>query len=114
MPDTAHVAVVGIEVRWGLGQRPVAFAAQDFGFDGTGDLAGQVVLDGEDVGEVAVVAVAPDLDAGFRLDQFGAEAHAAAGLADAAVEDVAHAEVAGDGLEAGLAVPISRNLGCGR
>ena len=58
--------------------------------DGLADL----VLQGEDVGEVAVVALGPDVVAGRAVDQLGGDPHPAAGLAHAAFEHVADAQLA--------------------
>ena len=57
---------------------------------------GNLVLDGEDVGEIAVVAVGPEWPPVLPVDQLGGDAHAVAGLADAAFEHVGHAERPGD------------------
>ena len=65
----------------------LSFSARD---DGLRDL----VLQGEDVGQVAVVAVGPDVVAGRAVDQLGGDPHPAAGLAHAAFEHVADAELA--------------------
>ncbi len=58
--------------------------------DGGGDL----VLDGEDVGELAVVALGPDVAVGRGVDQLDGDAHPVAGLAHAALDHVLDAELA--------------------
>ena len=55
-----------------------------------------LVLDRENVLEVAVVALGPDMVAARAVDQLRVDAHPPAGLADAAFEHVADAELAGD------------------
>ena len=57
-------------------------------------MARHLVLDGEHVLDFAVVAFRPQAVAGRSLDQLGGNAHPRAGLADAALEDVAHAQLA--------------------
>src|ERR1700730_1103295 len=58
------------------------------------DLAGDLVLHGEDVGKLAVVTVRPDVRAGRGVDQLGRDAHPIVDLAHAAFDHVAHAELA--------------------
>jgi hypothetical protein len=64
--------------------------------DRTDDVARDLILHGEDVAERAVVALGPDMRAGFRLDQLRGDAHARADRAVAALHHVAHAELAAD------------------
>ena len=54
---------------------------------------GDLVLNGEDVGEIAVVAVGPEVTAVFALDELRGDAHARAGLADAAFQDESDPEI---------------------
>ena len=70
------------------------FRGVELRFDGGDNALGDLVLDGEDVGEVAVVALCPDVVAGRRVDKLRGDAQALAGLAHAAFEHVAHAELA--------------------
>ena len=79
----------------------------DGGDDGLGDL----VLHGEHVGEVAVVALGPEMAAGGDVVELRGDAHAVAALADAAFEHVAHAELVGDLLQVnGLALVDERGV----
>ena len=57
---------------------------------------GDLVLEREDVLQVAVVALGPDVVVGFGIDQLHRDAHPVAGLAHAAFDDVLHAELARD------------------
>ena len=50
------------------------------------DLVGDVVLDGEDVVERAIVALRPDLGAGGAVDQPGGDPGPVAGAADTALQ----------------------------
>ena len=59
-----------------------------------GDRLRNLVLDRENIGEVAVVALGPDMVAGRAVDQLRGDAHAGARLAHAAFEDVSDAELA--------------------
>jgi len=73
------------------------------GHDGTGDL----VLYNEDVDQLPVVGLGPEVIALVGLDELGGDAHAVAGPAHASLQDVADAELTGD--VAGIRVaPLER------
>ena len=55
-----------------------------------------LVLDGEDVLEVAVVALGPEVVVGLGVDQLHRDAHPLPDLAHAALDDVLHAELGGE------------------
>jgi hypothetical protein len=55
-----------------------------------------LVLYGEDVGEIAVVAVGPDMPASLDLDQLRGDADPVAGFAQTAFEHIANAQFAPD------------------
>ena len=57
---------------------------------------GDLVLHRENVGEIAVVALGPDMIAGLGLDQLRGDPDAVAGFAHAAFEHIAHAQFAPD------------------
>ena len=52
------------------------------------DLARDLILQREEVGEIAVIAFGPDVLAGLGLDELRSDADAIAGFAQAAFEDV--------------------------
>ncbi len=54
------------------------------------------VLDGEDVFELAVVALRPDVCLGEAVDELDGDAHTVGRLADASLYDVVDAEFLGD------------------
>ena len=85
--------VVGGEVfgALALGQRD--FGGADRRVHRAGDPFGDLVLEVEDVLEHTVIAVGPDMRAAGGVDQLGRDPDAVAGLADAAFEHVAHAEL---------------------
>ena len=60
------------------------------------DGRGHLVLDGEDVLELAVVALGPDMRLGLAVDQLHGDAHAVGGLAHASLDHVVDAEFLGD------------------
>ena len=53
-----------------------------------------LVLDSEDILQLAVVALSPAVRAGHGIDELGADADAITGATDTAFEHVAHAEFA--------------------
>src|ERR1700759_173340 len=62
----------------------------------THDIRRHLVLQIEDVGEVAIIAVGPDVNASLSMNELAGDAHPATCLAHAAFQHVAHAKVAGD------------------
>ena len=60
------------------------------------DGLGNLVLDRENVGQVAVVAIGPDVATASAVDQLGVDPDPRARLADAPLEDVADPEFGGD------------------
>ena len=73
-----------------------AFGRQQVGLDGRGDTAGDLVLHGEDIAELPVVAFGPVMGAGDRVDELRADAQPVAAAAHAAFEHVADAKLARD------------------
>ena len=63
---------------------------------GAGNRLGDVVLDGEDVGQLAVVAFRPQVITVLRVDELCGDADASARPADTPFEDGADAERFGD------------------
>src|SRR5580693_3567732 len=61
-----------------------------------GDGGGDFVLDGKDVGHLAVVALGPEMVSIRGLDELGRYADAVSGLADAPFQNVFDAQLAGD------------------
>jgi hypothetical protein len=49
----------------------------------------------ENIGKLAIKAIGPDVCTRFRINELAADTHAIARFADAAFEDVAHAQFAG-------------------
>ena len=80
--------LVGLGVRRGALLDGRTLLGQELEFERCDDGLRDVVLDGEDVVERAVVALRPDLRVGGRLEQLRRDPHAIAGLAHAALEDV--------------------------
>jgi hypothetical protein len=65
----AHRAVPGVELARILAPGLLHFGRDDAGRQFAGDRLRDLVLDGKHVGQVAVVALGPQMMAGFRVDQ---------------------------------------------
>jgi hypothetical protein len=60
------------------------------------DAARHLFLDGEHILQRPVIALGPQMVAGGRIDQLGGHPHPVSGLADAALDHVAHAQLSPD------------------
>ena len=69
---------------------------EEFGLDGSRDLLCYLILEHQDIADVAVIALSPDGAAGLRLGELGRDADVGAAPAHAATEDVANAQATGD------------------
>jgi hypothetical protein len=94
LPRSLAHQVPGAHVRGARARGARALAPQKLGLDRAGDAARDFVLHGEDLGELAVVALRPEVRAGAGIDELRRDPHALARLAHAAFEHVAHAELA--------------------
>ena len=83
----AKIRLVGRHARHPAFRRRVELQLQ-----GVGNRRRNLVLDGEDVGHLAVVALRPQVRAVGSQNELRRHTDAAAGAADAALEDVRHAE----------------------
>ena len=92
MPETALEALPGIHAFGRPAPGALALDAAELGFERGDDRRHDLVLHGEDVLEIAVVAFGPEMVAGCGLDQLRGDAHPRAGLAHAALQDVGHAQ----------------------
>ena len=59
---------------------------------GSDDGGCELVLDRENIGKLAVIAIGPDVPVGARIDELDGDAHPVAGLAHAAFDDILDAE----------------------
>lgn len=73
-----------------------SFQRQQLYFQLLDDGVRNFILDGEDVGQVAIEALRPDVGAVGGGDQLGRDAHAGAGFAHAAFEQELDAEFLAD------------------
>ncbi|MNM99811.1 hypothetical protein D3C81_1123810 [compost metagenome] len=88
-PARSHAEVVSLGIPRSLARRRFAQAAEQR----LHDLAGDLVLHGEDIVQAAIEAFRPQMIAAYCVDQLGVDAHAPRGASCAALQQVAHAEV---------------------
>ena len=95
MRQALHPPGPGLDVagRGVVHPRLLALGQLDLHFGGENQ--GDIVLDGEDVIESAVIALRPDMRAAGGIDQLRGDANAVSALADAAFQDISHAELLG-------------------
>jgi hypothetical protein len=98
-PHAARVVVPNVHAFAAPARRAVAFDLQQLGFDRADHALGDLVLYSEDIGEVAVVAFAPDMRAVRRLDELGCDAHPVSSLAHAAFKHITDAKLAAQRLD---------------
>ena len=96
MRQRPHHQVPGVEVLGRLASGAKILRRIELRLDRRDDGLGDLVLHGEHVGEVAVVAFRPDVAAAGNVDELRGDAHTVAALAHAALDDVADAEFLGD------------------
>ena len=84
---------VGGEIFGGFGKDTIAFEAGHLDRRGAHDASGDIVLNAEDVLDLGLVYVGPDLPSGRGLGQLGIDADAVAGATNATLEQVARVEL---------------------
>ena len=89
-------------------------AARIDGLQRAGDALGDLVLEVEEVVDDAVIGIGPEMRAACRIDELRGDAHAVAGLAQAALEHVADAELARDLAHVDGRVPCRHRPSCAR
>ena len=95
MRHAAQIVVVGVQA-FGLALGTLDFGTFQRRHDRADHTLGDLVLQLEDVVERAFETVGPQMRAGGRVDELPGDANAVRGLADAAFQHVAHAELAAD------------------
>src|ERR1700730_15196549 len=96
VPEAALAIIPGAHVLRPLRDYPLALGAGQRWLDRGGDTRGDVVLHREDVSQIAVVTLGPEMGTGGCIDQLAGDAHALPGPAHAALEDIADTKVATD------------------
>src|SRR6516162_1848319 len=99
MPEAPLAIIPGTHVLRPFRDYALAFGAGQRWLDRGDDTRGDVVLHREDVSDIPVVALGPQMGTGGCIDQLAADAHPLPGSAHASLEDIADAKVAADLLE---------------
>src|SRR5215469_2802868 len=99
MPEPALTIIPRAHVLRPLRDDALAFRARQRRFDSGGDARSDVVLHREDIGQISVVTLGPEMGAGGNIDKLAADAHPLSGSAHATFEDIADAKVAASLLE---------------
>ena len=89
-------ALVRLHVAGIAPAQPLLLALRQLDRQRADDLLDHLVLRREDVREIAIEPLGPEMPAAAGIDELRRDAHAIAGLADAALEHEAHAQVASD------------------
>src|SRR6516225_4021876 len=96
MPEAALAIIPGAHVLRPFRDHALALGTGQRRLDRGGDTGGDVVLHSEDVGQVPVVTLGPEMGTGGYVDELAADAHPLARSAHAAFEDIANSEFAAD------------------
>ena len=90
---------VGSHALRGLALRAIVAGRFDPAGERADDRAAHLVLDGEDVLDLAVVALGPDVPVGLGIDQLHGDSDTVAGFANAPLDDIVNSELARDVLD---------------
>ena len=96
MPQTALIGGPGIQGSGRLAYGASKLSVGNSRRNGNRHRLGDLVLHREDVRDITVVALRPDMIAGLRLDQLRGNANAVARFSQTTFEDISHAEFAPD------------------
>src|SRR5262249_49080751 len=91
-----HDPVPGVEPSWILLLSMADLGGNDARRHGAGAALSDFVLDRENIGQIAVIAVGPEMVASFGINQLRCDAHTVARAAHAAFEHVADTELGGN------------------
>ncbi len=87
------IAVPGPEIPRGLSLGTLTFGRAELGLDASGNGAGNLILEGEDIVEVAVVALSPDVVTRGCLEQLRRDTHSVTRSAHTALQHVSDSEI---------------------
>ena len=96
MRHAAQIVVVGVEALGRLALRALDLRPLQLRRDRADDARGDLVLQLEDIVERAFETVRPEMRPGRGIDELPGDAHPVRGLAHAAFQHVAHAQLATD------------------
>ena len=110
VPKAALVEVPGAQIVRPVRARPLALGLAKLGLDCTHQRCGDFVLNGENIFQLAVVALGPDMVARQTVNQLRRDTNALAGLANTAFEHIGHAQCPGNFADVGR-LPLIREAG---
>jgi hypothetical protein len=96
-----QVVIVGLDMARGDFGEGAPLLGAEGDPQGPDDIAGDLLLDGEDVAELTVVGFRPEVVAAGGVDELDGDPQAVVGLADAALEDAVDAQPVADLAEVG-------------
>ena len=96
VPEATLAIIPRTHVLRSLPDNALALSAGQRWLDRGGDTRGDVVLHREDVSQIAVVTLGPEMGTGGCIDQLAGDAHALPGPAHATLEDIADTKVLAD------------------
>ena len=114
MPKPPLVSLPGPQTCWRLAQCPPQFSIIDSRFNGPGDRKRNLVLDGEDIRQVTVVTLRPDVDAGLCIDKLRVDTDPLTAATHTAFQDIAHAKFTSDLLHVDRMALVGEAGSCGR
>jgi len=96
MPNPAPVSGPSVEAPWRLADGALLLGVRDGRGNGDRHCLGDIVLQHENIGEIAIVPLCPYVLASLGLDQLRGKPDPIASCANTAFEHVAHAELTPD------------------
>ena len=93
---TLEIVSVGLDIGSRSQSNGLLLLRQELDLQLLDDGLGDFVLDRENVGQIAVEAVGPQMPAGGAVDQLAGDPHPLAGLADASLKNEFHAQLGGN------------------
>src|ERR1700679_999727 len=93
MCECAHHQIPGVQGVWRLAPRTKIFRGIDLRFNRGDNGLGDLILHREDVSQIAVVALCPDVAPGGDIVELPRDSHSVAALAHAALDDVADTDL---------------------
>ncbi len=96
--ETAHRQIDGVGISRAIVQATLGFGVHQLYLKRAGEACNHFVLQLEQIHDVFLESIRPDLRAGFRVNELGVDAHPVGVALHRAFEDVAHAELLADRL----------------
>src|SRR5262249_6750819 len=91
-----EIRVVSLWIVCRLNRQGSLLAASQLGLQRVSDRFGDLALDAEDVDELAIKGVGPQMRFAGRLDELNVDTHLIGGFLDAPLQDVGHAKLLRD------------------